>query len=278
MIDTLDPFDGRPYRHRVGVRPLDPAAWLVVDDRAADDIAEKQRLLATARDDVCGAIRGSGDACEELLDALVENMRTYCPAWWRERLRAADPSRPAIEQCGLLTQEDWCLLQGDPPILTAGCVCFPNRWRVTANLGRPMRGIHGPVPRYDAQLGNPADQALARITPDRPVWRLNWSLGDDPQLHRPDPEDDPVRRRCARHDVARLVFLRQERQTLVRLPVTGAIVFGIRTFVRPLGEALPTPERRAQAAVVLRTLPDDVAAYKGVSDLLGPALAWLEAR
>jgi hypothetical protein len=279
VIDALDPFDGRPYRHRVGLRPLHPAEWLMVDSAAAADVGEKERLLGTVRGDVCGALPGSEGACEELLGAIEDDLRAFHPAWWRARAGAGTASgADAIERCGLLTQEDWCVLEGEPPVLRAGSVSFPNGWRLRENLGRPLRGIHEPVPRYDEQLGDAADHALSRVTPERPVWRLNWSLLDDHRLHRPWPQSDPVSRQLACADVGARVHLRQERQTLIRLPRTGALVFGIRTFIRPLGLALATADRRRQAAVVLRTLPADVAAYKCVADLREPVLAWLEAQ
>jgi hypothetical protein len=44
------PFTGDPYTPTMGVKPLELASWLEPDDCLADDLAEKRRVLASARD------------------------------------------------------------------------------------------------------------------------------------------------------------------------------------------------------------------------------------
>lgn len=38
--------------------------------------------------------------------------------------------------------------------------------------------MHEPVPGYASALGTATDDLFARLRPDRPLWRLNWSLLD----------------------------------------------------------------------------------------------------
>lgn len=60
------------------------------------------------------------------------------------------------------------------------------------------------------------------------------------------------------------LWLRTERQTLRRLPVSGAIIFTIRVYLVPitqLAEEQDVPERLGRA---LRGWPEDVKDYKGV--------------
>lgn len=62
-----------------------------------------------------------------------------------------------------------------------------------------------------------------------------------------------------------LIRLRTERQTLRRLPKSGAILFTIRTYLFPvteLGKERGVPARMASA---IRSWPADVAKYKGSS-------------
>ena len=100
----------------------------------------------------------------------------------------------------------------------------------TADDGDPRAG-----PSYAERLGKPVDRFIGLLVPDRPVWRLNWSLTNDPTLFQPvghgrrdtDPDITP-------ENVGRRIFLRVERQTLRRLPRTGAVLFTIRTHQRPL--------------------------------------------
>ncbi|EKM59559.1 uncharacterized protein PHACADRAFT_250145 [Phanerochaete carnosa HHB-10118-sp] len=62
-----------------------------------------------------------------------------------------------------------------------------------------------------------------------------------------------------------LVRLRVERQTLRRLPKTGAIVFTIRVYLTPLEELVKEPDVPGRLASAIRSWPGDVAKYKARS-------------
>lgn len=55
------------------------------------------------------------------------------------------------------------------------------------------------------------------------------------------------------------VRMRVERQTLRRLPRTGAVVFGIRTYVTPLEALAAEPGVPGRLASAIRSWPEDVA-------------------
>ncbi|KAI0772524.1 hypothetical protein BD413DRAFT_45757 [Trametes elegans] len=61
---------------------------------------------------------------------------------------------------------------------------------------------------------------------------------------------------------ARTVRLRTERQTLRRLPRTGAIVFTIRVYQTPFEELVREPGVPGRIASAIRSWPEDVARYK----------------
>ena len=61
----------------------------------------------------------------------------------------------------------------------------------------------------------------------RPLWRFNALWYDDPTLFQPRPENAPR----AAIDRSKAPYFRSERQSLVRLPQTGAVVFSIHTYV-----------------------------------------------
>ena len=74
------------------------------------------------------------------------------------------------------------------------------------------------------------------------------------------------------------LYLRVERQTLRRLPQSGAILFGIRVHSYPLARAITTPAHAARLAEAVRALPEATVHYKSLK-VFGPALlAWLDAR
>jgi hypothetical protein len=59
------------------------------------------------------------------------------------------------------------------------------------------------------------------------------------------------------------IRLRSERQTLRRLPRTGAIVFGIRTYLFKIEELARERGVADRLASAIRSWPDDVGVYKG---------------
>ena len=61
------------------------------------------------------------------------------------------------------------------------------------------------------------------------------------------------------------VWLRVEHQSLLRLPDTGAVLFGIRIENVSLPEVLAHAETRRGLAHQLSTMPDPTAAYKGLT-------------
>ena len=59
------------------------------------------------------------------------------------------------------------------------------------------------------------------------------------------------------------IHFRSERQTLRRLPRTGAILFTIRPYFIPLVEIAKEEGVPGRLASAIRSWPDDVARYKG---------------
>jgi dimethylamine monooxygenase subunit A len=147
-------------------------------------------------------------------------------------------------------------------------VCFPNRWVLADKVGRHVTDVHAPVPGYADGLAARVDTVLDRLRPGQVLERRNWSMLDDPAMHQPVPGP-----RRVVDDPGSQVWARVERQTLVRLARTGAVVFTIRTRQRPLGELDDEDRRRLTA--LLSTVPADAAVYKGLGDLREPVLRWL---
>jgi hypothetical protein len=74
------------------------------------------------------------------------------------------------------------------------------------------------------------------------------------------------------------LYLRVERQTLRRLPITGAVLFGIRVHVYPLARAITSPDTAAGLAAAVRALPAEMAHYKSLPMFQEAMLAWLDRR
>jgi hypothetical protein len=263
------PFDGRPHRLTLGLRRLDLAQWLEVDEHRDAELAEKERLLAERHDEVVAHVPAGHAGAQECLTLVQQWLAEHRP----DLSRAADDALHPVDAAGRLVQEDLCVLVREPSgwVLGAASVCFPSRWHLAEKIGRTLEVIHDPVPHYE-QIAAAVGTATDRLTPERPMWRLNWTLLADPALFQlPDargPQPYP--------GLHRLV-LRVERQTLRRLPSSGAVLFTIRTHRATLEQALRAPGAAQALAATLATVDDAHAHYKGWAGWLAPLLADLTA-
>lgn len=259
-------FLDSPWKLAMGLSALDPAEWLWRDEQFAAETEQRRRLLAERPGAVLAVLPEAADASAE----LVAMVRAFL---------GLPPASGTLADLATLVQEDFCLMQRRADgqyALTAAILCFPSHWRLAEKLGRPLREIHGPVPGFSERLAGPVDRFFTNLTVERPVWRANWSVVEEPTLFHPHA-------RIPRHDLTpedagEQMWLRVERQTLRRLPQSGAVVFGIRTLVRPLAEIAAEPAAARALATRLRELEPGMAGYKGLANFQGPVLAWLDAR
>lgn len=248
------PLDDRGWRMAMGLRPLEEDQWLEFDHRRDDELALKANLLLHKRD-VVVATRPEGDrGSAELLEETQRWLGRYRP----ELPRGADPTEHPIVAAARLVQEDLCVLvRDDTWRLQAACVCFPSRWDLTAKIGRTLDEIHGPVPLYDVTLSEPTRSVFDRLKPERPFWRLNWTLIDNPDLFQ------PVRLPGRAHGGLADWFFRVERQTIRRL-ASGAVAFTIHNYVTSLEEMVASDD--GFAPLLLRAIdeaPEPMKDYKG---------------
>jgi hypothetical protein len=259
-----DLFPDEDYRFHLTLRKGDLAEFFTAPDAAA--LAERRRWL-TDDSDRCVAFL---PAAEPLL-AELEHLATVWGARVRERTgsgaeRLAWISREFVPDVLLLPRGE-----ANAFTLAAGAVCFPSWWSLAEKIGRSLDEIHGPVPGLNPALGGTINQFLARLRPGAAYCRVNWGLTATPELNlhpnRARPRLDSVRN--STH-----AFLRTEEQIVAALPVSGGVLFGIRIRLNPLADVLSRPALRAGFHRALRTMPDDLIAYKG---LAGVRAAWLAA-
>ncbi|MFV3131684.1 heme-dependent oxidative N-demethylase family protein [Niveispirillum sp. KHB5.9] len=282
------PFDGDTYRMGMGLRTQDPAQWLAPDAGCPVQLAERARLLRERKWDVLALMPEARAAAAELLELVIAHLTGRFPDWFSAVeggidsrvagmvLKPADFDHP-LHLLGHLLPDDLCLLSKTPGgwRLMGGAVCFPSHWFLPHMLGKPLPGIHRRVPGYDASLATPVDRFFDTLAPGRTAWRANWTLADDPTLFQPGTQaHSPPDADIDADNAGDRLYLRVERQTLSKLPGSGAVLFTIRTHLRPLS-ALDGEQRR-QFASVLRSVPEDVASYKGLRRTGAVALGYLE--
>jgi len=241
----LEPWADPMTARLPGLQPLGDAPWLIRDEAFAGQMALRDHLIETRTGDVIAALPGTEAAQRELLAAVLDAVAadpgyttqdgtitrpdgTVLPLNPTQDTANTTLRHTPLALAGRLAQEDFCLLQGDEGghVLVAACVCFPASWTLAQKIGRPLLAIHDPVARYDAGLNARIEKILSNIKEENPMWRANWLRYNASALHHPLPEftHRPF-------DPALETFVRVERQTLRRLPETGAVVFGIHTYL-----------------------------------------------
>lgn len=256
-----------------GLRPLDHADWLTLDPDYSAQMIARRALLEQRRNDVLDLDDSelAAAAARELLDLLVANALRYHGFQRSDlaaTLRTPDGHTETLDNdtplacAGRLFAEDFCLMLSaddgrDGEYRLAGAVlCFPSSWRLADKMRQPLTQIHDPVPEYDTALAACVNRVFHSLRVDRPAWRCNWLLHDSPDLYLEQQRKKPD----AALDDWQDFYLRTERQTLLRLPASGAIVFGIKTSICPL-TALQT-EQRAALRQAIQALSDEMKRYK----------------
>lgn len=260
-----NPVDGKPERVQIGARVLDLAQWLEVDAHYAEDLAHKRRLLERVPQQVLACLPAGFDGASETLRLIRAHLERYFPAL-APAPGTGDSDLHPIAQAALLVQEDLCVMSREAGVwrLTAASVSFPNRWDLRTKLGCSLADIHGPVPHYASRIGKATDSLFDGLGCERPLWRLNWTIVDSPELHQPTPVELPDALRGDAADFAARLWFRRERQTLRKLPETGDILFTIRTYVHSLADtARRDPHFRAHLASNLQGFDQAMVDYKG---------------
>jgi len=285
------PFLDGPWRLAMGLKALDLAEWIEIDERFAADLARRRERLDRRHGEVFAALPESRAGQSEVLELLLEHLPARFPDHYRrtngaianlvtgERFACDAWAGAPLELAGRLVQEDLCLLQRGAAgyRLVAAVLCFPAHWRLADKLGRPLEAIHEPVPGFGERLAPTVDRFFASLQVERPVWRVNWSLVDTPELSLP-PEHRARPPTLSPADAAERLWLRVERQTLRRLERSGDMLFGIRTHLAPLGSAIDGAAAAQALAARILEMPAAMARYKGIAPIRAPLLAWLAVR
>ena len=226
-LDRIAVHAGEPHQ-RMGTRAVDETDWLRVDELRSIEIPLRRRLVAEASDEVHLALAGSEEACADTADtvrAWLGSHHASALAEWGDQVH-----QPLV-RAALCIQEDLCVMERDDEgwRLTAGLLCFPTYWRLADKLGRPQEAIHDPVPHFRQDLAEKVTRFFDRLPPGRIIGRRNWGFSAHPLLFVPDLS---VLQQPSEFHPDHL-WLRSERQTLRRLPLSGAIVFTIRVQLAP---------------------------------------------
>ena len=180
--------------------------------------------------------------------------------------RPCDGDRPEerLTHLSLHWEPDLLLLRRDALgefRLVAGAVCFPSAWDLREKIGKTVDAIHAGVPTLNATLGTRIRTFLDRLPPGQVFERDNWGLAAHGERNAHPYRSLPRLTPAATLDST---WLRLEHQAFRILPESRGLLFAIHLTVHPLSRVLRTPEDSLRLADQLRSMPDTVAAYKGI--------------
>ena len=299
------PFNDDTFKMTMGTQALNPDMLIEIDEpHYHPEIALKKSLLDEEYDEYVHAPLTTQREQWEVLALVLSNMAHHYPQhcslairgdeWtWHNRLldikttfRFGEtnslPYAP-LDWLGRQVQEDLLLLSGDVTQgmpLIAGHLCFPNDWCLKDKLGKSFMKIHDPVPLFASTVGRSSSLLLERLKVGRPVWRLNWAFKVTPQLTLTPQRVRLLREeeqgKVTRETIGERCYLRVERQTLSRLPLTSAILFTVHTYQIPVANIVQDREAAQRMANVVRTTPTEMLVYKGMLPFVDVLLAYLE--
>ena len=305
-IEATKPLPYRPFKHKyfitMGIQSMDLDDWIELDnDWPKFHKIKLERLASANGQELYSAEPGPPlDAAEELLEYLVNYLPHRYPSLF-ERTNVGIKnlytdeefdtiSRPWQESpiviSSKLVQEDLLImLEGEDGLyyLRGGGLIVAGFWRLKDKINMSLDEIHlsGGVPQFKEKLQTSMNRYFSRLRPDKPVVRnsyffqleddkLEWSKAigtedsNDLGWHNSRSIKDPSE-----------VFYRTERQSLLRLPRTKAIIFSIRTYIEPLNKLMQEPHVPRRLYNGILSWEPKIAAYKGLHKYKDALLPYL---
>jgi hypothetical protein len=204
------------------------------------------------------------DARPELFTAVARHGEELIAATWDQALAWGHVSPPAdgkrdLSNLARQWEPDILLLDHETMSFAAACVCFSSSWSPAHTVGKSLDEVHAMVPQLNPRIGEKIARFLRQLQPGKAYRRENWGftrtaeMNYHPELHR---------QRLDETVTIGELHLRVEQQLFTGIP--GGVLMGIRIETCPLAELSTDPVAWQAVAEKIRTMPDDVAAYKGM--------------
>ncbi|KAL4769373.1 hypothetical protein BDW60DRAFT_218958 [Aspergillus nidulans var. acristatus] len=285
----------RPFRHgpnfiTMGIRKMDWNNWIEMDSyflryhetKAAELKKDFNEHIKYVDNEV------TKHACFELYEELVQYLVHRYPKVFRLsantvhnaltgetfRFPAQSPSE-ALSSSALLVQDDFVIMVENDDghyHLDAGAVCLPGFWRLREKFRMSLDTLHfeAAVPHYAEKLQKSMNRFFKTLPAARPVVRNNYFIQLDDGLHWSHRMGDQNGTEVASWATANSegltvneIHFRSERQSLRRLPRSGAIVFTVRTYFEPITTIAREPHVPGRLAEAIRNWDETVSKYKG---------------
>ena len=277
----LPPVGKLPALH-MGLRGCAPELWLDGPDAFADErmrarqLSEKQVLLAEQSGDVFACLDDGRAAARDASQTIADHLSRY------NQITTSAEQASSLARISAVIPEDILILTAPKTtesapdwILTAASLCFPSHWRLSEKMGRSITAIHAPVPGFADTLAKQVNRFFTTMQPGRLSQRLNWSVQTGDRLFAPTRPPFEASPRFA-DEWGEVIFVRIERQCFYKLPVTGAVIFTIRTSLAPLNRFRQTPEFVQAVLGQADKLSSAFAVYKNIDEVETGLRVWID--
>ena len=271
------PFVQRPEVVHLGLSPLELEHWIEADETFPLYYQHKSQLMQHASEKVFAALPDSLPAQEELSEKLLSCLLQAYPYSYslendnlclnaygvRVPIRS---TLPPLQAASLWVQDDICVLEprDQTYILSAASLCAPSSWHLQEKIGRPIGDIHAPVPELNRKLSAQINHVFTKLSPLRPMQRFNWTVTESNSLAK-GVGLESLGENIGNSDSG--LYVRVERQTLVRLSRTNAIAFTIRIYLYELEALAPYPGALSALKKAVEAMTPDEVSYKSILPL-----------
>lgn len=292
------PFRKGPYNLNMGLRNLTQDDWLLLEDTYMTTTNERARLCADPETEKHTIITSeeARESLEEFYEMSLEYMCKKYPMYFevrkeksstgsgmtemvynriREESVFRNPAdfkgdlRLLIRTLSHTIEEDFLVMMPDSKneyYLRGGAFVFPSGLDPAKKSGLSLTDIHGPVPSYIPKLQKSMDKFFINLKAGRYAMRVNWTCQAHSNyyavgLNHITDNVTKVKPLEAEELDFQKVYLRNERQILIRLPRTNSIVFTIRTYLTPMTK-LRGEEAKDDLTAAIEALPEATRRYK----------------
>ncbi|CAI5757634.1 unnamed protein product [Candida verbasci] len=302
-FNKTKPLPYRAFKHKyhvtMGIRPMDWNSWIELDNEWKYYHDLKMKRLEEQGDDLYATSDKAKNASCELLHELCSYLPARYPNLFKfenniitiipinESYNLNDDNLNPITTSAKLIQDDIAIMvENDDDgaySLESGCICLAGFWRLKDKFKMKLDEIHksGDVPQYETKLKSGMNKFFKRLTVNSPVIRNNYFIQTDEHLHWSKSIGSEHEKNIGWYtapeakDINQLYF-RSERQSLRRLPISGAVVFTIRTYFLPVTKLCEEPYIPRRLLNGIESWSDDVEEYKGYHKFKQVLLPYLE--
>ena len=273
-----------PYKNgkggvKVDLEPVEELNWIEIDELFSSEIAQKKNLYKTKYQDVYQETPSSFESQEEFLYVLREHLLEYHPEHLIQNESKRNQDTSPLEIASLLVQEDLVLMlpKKEEYFLGAASLCAPSNWSLKEKFNKSLLLLHKDVPSYSSKIGSRVNNIFINLPEERIFQRFNWSIYETPILFQPAESKSYVERskEINQENAGDKLFIRVERQTIRRLPVSRSIIFTIRVHVDPLNSIKKDISLLQDLKKAIVDLDVSMKKYKSIDQINQPLIDWL---